>query len=100
MKKQKKQCLMCYKNIYCELYKKGSAKCNKCLYKMRQEYLKNYSRGIKAKESRLRWYNNKKILKQQNKLLLENEKIKNIEYMNIKRHEQEFLNQIIIYGKI
>ena len=38
----KKRCIICNKNINCISYKKGSAKCNKCIYQSRKEYLKKY----------------------------------------------------------
>jgi len=94
----KKRCSVCNKNILCELYKKGSAKCNKCLYQMRKEYILNYLKTEKGKLSRKRWYlrkqQQKKITKQ-----VEKEKKQN-ELLNIKRNlfvNKPFLDIIRIY---
>lgn len=97
----KKRCSVCNKNILCELYKKGSAKCNKCLYQMRKEYILNYLKTEKGKLSRRRWYlrkqQQKKITKQ-----VEKEKKQN-ELLNIKRNlfvNKPFLDIIRIYGEL
>lgn len=37
-----KQCSICKKKQEVKLFKRGSAKCNKCLYVIRKEYLKEY----------------------------------------------------------
>ena len=80
----KKRCDVCNKNIDCDFYKKGSKKCNKCLYQMRKEYILNYLKTEKGKLSRKRWYlkkqQQKKITKQ-----VEKEKKQN-ELLNIKRN--------------
>ena len=94
----KKRCSVCNKNILYELYKKGSAKCNKCLYQMRKEYILNYLKTEKGKLSRKRWYlrkqQQKKITKQ-----VEKEKKQN-ELLNIKRNlfvNKPFLKIITIH---
>ena len=102
MVSKKKRCITCNKNIKCELYKKRSAKCNKCIYQLRKEYLKNYSQTIKGIENR-RKYN--EMIQQKKKL----EKIKKYEeriekevnIINIQRYlfiNKPFLKFICIYG--
>lgn len=39
-----KECKMCGIKQEANLYKKGSAKCNKCLYRLRKDYLKEYNK--------------------------------------------------------
>jgi len=102
MVSKKKRCITCNKNILCNLYKKRSAKCNKCIYQLRKEYLKNYSQTIKGIENR-RKYN--EMIQQKKKL----EKIKKYEeriekevnIINIQRYlfiNKPFLKFICIYG--
>lgn len=104
MVSKKKRCITCNKNILCNLYKKRSAKCNKCLYQMRKEYISNYLKTEKGKESRKRWY----LRKQEEKIKEKNikkaeEKTKENELLNIKRYiflNKPFLKVICIYGPI
>ena len=93
----KKRCITCNKNILCELYKKGSAKCNKCLYQMRKDYLLKYSKTQKAKDARHRWYLKKQDDKKQELIK------KKIDILNRKRHlfvSKPFLDVIHIYGEL
>ena len=39
-----KECKLCGVRQEKYLYKKGSARCNQCLYKLRKEYLKEYNK--------------------------------------------------------
>ena len=97
----KKICIVCNKNILCELYKKGSAKCNKCIYQMRKEYILNYLKTEKGKAARRRWYVKLRQRKKNDKIIKKVEK--DNELLNIKRNEfinKPFLKIICIYGGI
>ena len=102
MVSKKKRCITCNKNILCELYKKRSAKCNKCLYQLRKEYLKNYSQSIKGKENRKKYYEmicEKRKLEKIKKYEVKIEKEKQI--IQIQRYlfvNKPFLKIICIYG--
>lgn len=93
----KKRCIICNKNILCELYKKGSAKCNKCLYQLRKDYLLKYSKTQKAKDARKKWYFKKREEKKQKLIKINTDKI------NLKRYifeSKPFLNVVRIYGEL
>jgi hypothetical protein len=100
----KKRCIICNKNINCISYKKGSAKCNKCIYQSRKEYLKKYLQSEKGKASRRRCYLKKQEQKKLEKIKKCYEKIKNQnEIINIHRNifvNKPFLSVIRIYGNI
>jgi len=49
-----KECKMCKIKQEAYLFKKGSAKCNKCLYQMRKEYLKEYNKKYEQKRKERR----------------------------------------------
>ena len=91
----KKRCIICNNNILCELYKKSSAKCNKCLYQIRKDYLLKYSKTQKAKDARKKWYLKKRDEKKQKLIKINTDKI------NLKRHifeSKPFSSVVLIYG--
>jgi len=102
MVSKKKRCITCCKNILCELYKKRSAKCNKCIYQLRKEYLKNYSQTIKGIENRKKYNDMIKQKKELEKIKKYEERLKNeINIINIQRYlfiNKPFLKVICIYG--
>jgi len=102
MVSKKKRCIICNKNILCVLYKKRSAKCNKCIYQLRKEYLKNYSKSIKGIENRKKYNEMIKQKKQLEKIKKYEEKLKHeINIINIQRYlfvNKPFLKVICIYG--
>lgn len=63
-----KQCVLCKKKQEVSLFKKGSKKCNSCLYKIRKEYLKDYNLkyNLKRKEKRQQLIKLNKEIKEEN----------------------------------
>ena len=69
-----KQCKTCKIRQEANLFKKGSAKCNKCLYHLRKEYLKEYNK--RYEEIRKQRRREQKLEEERKKEEEEQEKIK------------------------
>lgn len=88
-----KQCSICKKKQEVKLFKRGSAKCNKCLYAIRKEYLKEYVLKNSTELAK-----KKKIKNKEKAELIRIQKEMEIEKKHNKRKEFKFDGKITIFA--